>query len=588
MAPAICPKCGAASLGADFCPGCHTYLAWEEVPAPSPPTVDPTLLAPAPSASVSLLVRDTEGGLRDADALAALRLAAGSTLTLTAAVRNDSAIDDGFTVGIEGLPPSWVEVQPTTTYLAPAGSRGQAEGDVAITIRPPRVSAARAGRWPFAVTAESISGATPAVRLRAVLTIEPFGALGLEVRPAIATGRRRGLFTCELHNLGNGDASVQLLASDAAQACAFELPAETLIAPAAATRETVGVRPMRMLWVGRSIDHRLHLQPSSREVDPPLKATPLVYRQQAWIPWWVPLLLVALAALGVALYLALPRKVTMPALIGVPTAFAAQQQLSRSGLSAHPQITTQVLARVAAGTVVGQIPHAGSVVGPSTPVSLVVAVAPATTVVPDLLGLQPAQADAVLSRVDLTLGTVSPSLNPQARIDGQLPAPGTQLQQGASVNIVLAPQTVKVPNVHGLSLRTAERRLERAGLDLGSVAPGPEGESRIASQLPLAGARAAIGATVAVTLAPRTALVPDISGMTVQAADTALETCGLKLGPLSPNIQVGQLVSVQVPRAGSRQILGLAVTAILAAKPKPGARPAPTPALPTAKQCATR
>jgi beta-lactam-binding protein with PASTA domain len=588
MSPAICPKCGASTLGADFCPQCDAYLAWEEVAELSPPSVAPTALAPALSASVHLLVRDTDGELRDADALAALRLAAGSTLTLTAVVRNDSTIDDGFTVGVEGLPASWVEVRPATTYLAPAGSRGQAEGDVAITIHPPRASAARAGRWPFAVTAESISGATPAARLGAALTIEPYGALELEVHPAIATGRRRGTFTCELRNLGNSEASVQLLASDAAQACAFELPAETLVQPAARKRETVGVRPLRTLLVGRSIDHRLQLQPSSPEVDPPPKATPLVYRQQAWVPWWVPLLLVALAALGVALYLALPRKVTMPALIGAPTAFAAQQQLSRSGLSAHPQITTQLLARVAAGTVVGQIPRAGSVVAPSTPVSLVVAVAPATTVVPDLLGLQPAQADAVLSRVRLTLGTVSPSLNPKARIDGQLPAPGTQLQQGASVNIVLAPQTVKVPDVRGRSLSAAEQLLERAGLGLGSVVPEPEDESRIASQLPLAGARAAIGVKVAVTLAPRTALVPDIGGMTVQAADTALETCGLKLGQLSPSVQVGQLVAVQLPRAGSRQALGTAVTAILAAKPKPGARPTPTPALPTAKQCAAR
>jgi beta-lactam-binding protein with PASTA domain len=366
------------------------------------------------------------------------------------------------------------------------------------------------------------------------------------------------------------------------------LPAETPIRPATSTRETVGVRPLRTLWVGRAIDHRLHLQLSSPAVAQPPKATPLVYRQRPWIPWWVPPLLVVLVALGVALYLGLPRKVTMPALIGIPTAFAAQQQLSRSGLSAQPQITTRVLARVAVGTVVGQIPRAGSAIAPSTPVSLVVAVAPATTVVPDLLGLQPAQADAVLTRVRLTLGSVSPSLKPKARINGQLPAPGTAVQQGTSVNIVLAPQKVKVPNVRGRSVPTAERLLERDGLALGSVAPGPEEGSKIAGQLPSPGAWAAIGTEVAVSLAPRTALVPDIDGMTVQAADTALETCGLRLAPLSPQIQVGQLVAEQVPPSGSRQTLGTAVTAILAAKPKGGARPVKAPALPTAKQCATR
>jgi beta-lactam-binding protein with PASTA domain len=590
MAPVSCPECGATSVDSDFCPACGAYLAWEAPAAsPPPPTGDaPTAAVPVLAAAAGLLVRDAAGDPCDPAALQALRVAAGSALTLSATVRNESGIDDGFTVVVEALPPSWVEVRPATIYLAPAGSHGQAEAEVAITIRPPRTSDARAGPWPFALAATPIGGPARAARVGATLTVEPFGALAMEARPAIAAGRRRGVFVCELHNLGNSAATVQLLASDAAQACRFDLPAATEVPRGAETRMTVGVRPARTLWVGRSIDHRLQIQPSSPEVHPPPKPTPLVYRQPPWVPWWVPPLAVLLAALAVALYLALPRHATMPALIGIPSAFAAQQQLSRAGLSAHPQITTQVLPHVADGTVVAQVPRPGMVVAPSTPISLEVAVAPATTIVPDLLGLEPAGAEAALVRVDLQLGSVSPTLDPKARIESQLPPPGAQRPQGTSVDIVLAPRTVKVPDVRGRGLRTAEALLGGAGLGVGGVPPQPAGVAVVSGQFPIPGARATVGSEVDLTLAPRTVLVPDLGGMTVQAADAALAICGLRLGPLPQDMQVGQLVAAQVPGSGTRQVAGTAVATILGPKPPPGGRTTPPPALPSAKQCAPR
>jgi beta-lactam-binding protein with PASTA domain len=589
MPPLRCPECGAPSVDSDFCSACGAYLAWDATAEPPPPRTDaPTAVVPVLAAAARLLVRDAAGDPRDPAALGALRVAAGSALTLSATVRNESGIDDGFTVGVEALPASWVEVRPATIYLAPAGSHGQAEAEVAIIIRPPRTSVARAGPWPFALTATPFNSPARAARVGATLTIEPFGSIAMDVRPVIAAGRRRGAFACELHNLGNSEATVRLLGSDAAQACWFDLPAETKLPPGAATRMTVSVRPVRTLWLGRSIDHRVQIQPSSPEVHPPPKPTPLVYRQPPWIPWWVPLLAVLLAGLAVALYLALPRHVTMPALIGVQSAFAAQQQLSRAGLSAQPQITTQVVPHVANGTVVAQIPRAGMVVAPSTPISFAVAVAPATTIVPDLLGLQPAGAEAALVRVDLRLGSVSPALDPKARIDSQLPPPGAQRPQGTSVDIVLAPQTVKVPDVRGRSLKDAEALLGGAGLSVGGVPPQPAGGAAVSGQFPIPGARATLGSEVDLTLTPRTVLVPNLSGMTVQAADAALEICGLKLGQLPQDVQVGQLVAAQVPGSATRQVAGTTVTALLRAKPSPGARKTPPPALPSAKQCAPR
>lgn len=576
--PRVCDECGVESRDTDFCPGCRTYLAWNAEDAPAAP--DAAADAPAPESSrvARLLVRATgDGG--DAADLDALAVEVGAALVLAATVRNESGIDDAFTVDVAGLPASWVEVRPSRIYLAPAGSRGRIEGDATITIRPPRTSEARMGPWPFAIAATAAGRASGATRVDATLVINPFGALELAARPTIASGRRRGEFACEVRNLGNLAAGVQLLASDAAQACWFDLPAATVTEAGRVTRAKVIARPVRPLLVGRSVDHRLHLQASAPEVDPPPKATPLVYRQRPWIPWWAPPLIVLLAAIAAALYLASPHHVTVPALIGAPTAFVAQQELSRAGLTAHPQVVTRVLPRLAPGVVVAQVPHAGSVVAPSTPVTLQVAAGPATTIVPDLLGLTAAGAETTLSRVHLTLGAVSPALDPKARVNSQLPPAGTLRQQGASVEIVLARRTAQVPDVRGRNLAAANRTLTRVGLALGSVTPPLGPEAKVTGQLPSAGERTALGGRVNLTVAPRTVLVPNIGDMTAQAADAALQVCGLSLGALPSNLKAGEIVASQVPGAGSRQALGTSVTAILAPKPTstaPSSKPAAT------------
>jgi len=145
-----------------------------------------------------------------------------------------------------------------------------------------------------------------------------------------------------------------------------------------------------------------------------------------------------------------------------------------------------------------------------------------------------------------------------------------------------------VPNLRGHTIAGAEALLNRAGLTLGRVTPSPGPGAKVRSQIPTAGVQSPLTSKVEVVVSQRTVLVPSLRGMTVQAAAAALGICGLRLGALPPTLQAGELVAAEVPAAGSLQQAESVVTVILQAKPKASASKAPAPALPTRRQCAPR
>ncbi|MFZ2051229.1 MAG: PASTA domain-containing protein [Solirubrobacteraceae bacterium] len=581
-----CTRCQ-VSRDSDFCPACYAYLAWE-LPAEEPSDGSAaeqtqTMVMSAP-VSVHLQVQVGELDIEDPQALGALKLDAGSALVLTASVRNETGIVDELFLGVANLPADWVTVDPPALHLAPVGAREEVAGQATIVITPPRASSTEPGPKPFAITVSSASAAVERARVNATLNVEPFGELELSARPPVAAGRGKARFACQIRNLGNDASGVTLLASDAAQACWFDLPPQISLAAGETSTQTVDVRPVRTLWIGRPVEHRVQMQASALAAGVSAQASPLIYRQRPWVPWWALPAILFLLVLAAALYLALPREVTVPALIGAPSAFAAQQEISQAGLRGPSAITTKVLSHVAPGTVVGQLPAAGASVAPTTPVTLqIAAAASVSTIVPNLAGMTPAQAEAALARVHLKLGAISPALDPKARVANQLPTPGSLRPQEASVQIVLAPRRARVPNLRGRTLRAAERLLAGAGFALGGVTPAPRPGARVLTQLPASGTRSVLGSKVEVVVAQRTVFVPRLRGMTVQAADAALAVCGLSLAPLLPNARAGQLVAAQVPGPGSHEEAGTTVTVILRAKPTRGADAAPP--LPTRTQC---
>ena len=64
----------------------------------------------------------------------------------------------------------------------------------------------------------------------------------------------------------------------------------------------------------------------------PLLPSQGVFRQKAWLPWWLVPVAIALAALAVLLYMLLPKNVVVPDLVGAKSTFDAEKKLTEAGL----------------------------------------------------------------------------------------------------------------------------------------------------------------------------------------------------------------------------------------------------------------
>jgi beta-lactam-binding protein with PASTA domain len=85
----------------------------------------------------------------------------------------------------------------------------------------------------------------------------------------------------------------------------------------------------------------------------------------------------------------------------------------------------------------------------------------------------------------------------------QAPAPGSTVDEGDAVTVVVAtgPTRVRVPDVTKLTVAAAEKKLQRKGLTLGAVEPKLDPKAKVASQVPAAGVKRRRGSPVSVVLA---------------------------------------------------------------------------------------
>lgn len=114
-----------------------------------------------------------------------------------------------------------------------------------------------------------------------------------------------------------------------------------------------------------------------------------------------------------------------------------------------------------------------------------------TVSVPSLSGRSEAEARRILTGAGLALGEVSelPVDRPAGTVFLQSPAAGTQAQRGSAVAVTLARapapapvRTATVPDVTGDPLATAVRRIQAAGLRVGSVEGASGSTARVSRQ----------------------------------------------------------------------------------------------------------
>ncbi|MCA1842836.1 MAG: PASTA domain-containing protein, partial [Actinobacteria bacterium] len=179
-------------------------------------------------------------------------------------------------------------------------------------------------------------------------------------------------------------------------------------------------------------------------------------------------------------------------------------------------------------------------------------------VVPNLKNMTYAQAKAALEAQGCTIGTVTDKPGNPAdagKIVDQGTPPTTSVPIGTPVDVTISGPVCTVPALAGKTPEQAKILLEEAGCKLGSVTTDttgkPEDAGKITTQNPPAGDKVKRETVVDVRIAPPACNVPNLSGLTEEAAKAALEKAGCRLGDVKPGpdnpSQAGKIVEQGTP-----------------------------------------
>jgi beta-lactam-binding protein with PASTA domain len=136
-----------------------------------------------------------------------------------------------------------------------------------------------------------------------------------------------------------------------------------------------------------------------------------------------------------------PANVAVPNVVGLSQA-AGETAIAGAGLTLGT-VTTANSATVAAGLIISQDPAAGGIVAPSSAVSLVVSLGPATVTVtaPNVVGLSQTAAESAISGAGLTLGAVTTANSatvPAGQVISQNPVAGSNVLLNSAVALVVS------------------------------------------------------------------------------------------------------------------------------------------------------
>src|SRR5580704_10604056 len=185
--------------------------------------------------------------------------------------------------------------------------------------------------------------------------------------------------------------------------------------------------------------------------------------------------------------------------------------------------------------------------------------------VPNVEGLTQDVATTAITAAKLTGGTVTQqSSNTVAtgKVISQDPASGNSVAQGSPVNLVISsgPQMVTVPNVEGLTQDAATTDITGTKLMVGTVThqtSNTVATGNVISQDPASGNSVAQGSRVnlVISLGPQMVTVPNVEGLTQDAATTAITAAKLTMGAVtrqsSNMVTTGNVISQDPPSANS-------------------------------------
>ncbi|MFB7559089.1 Stk1 family PASTA domain-containing Ser/Thr kinase [Streptomyces brevispora] len=221
------------------------------------------------------------------------------------------------------------------------------------------------------------------------------------------------------------------------------------------------------------------------------------------------------------------------------------------------------------GKVVRSDPKSGARIRGNGSVTLVVSRGPEIVKVPDVEGIELADAKRELTKAGLAPGMTTKEFSEDVAAGDVIrtdPEAGAERRADAAVAIVVSKGSpVDVPDVIGLSIEDATDALDEAGLKA-KVLPdrvnSPEVPGDIAHQSPAEGQEAAEGDTITLTVSkgPQMIDVPDVTGKNVDDARSELEDAGFEVKVDRPFLSFSDTVARQSVDGGDRAPEGSTIT----------------------------
>ncbi|MDQ3942880.1 MAG: PASTA domain-containing protein, partial [Actinomycetota bacterium] len=236
-------------------------------------------------------------------------------------------------------------------------------------------------------------------------------------------------------------------------------------------------------------------------------------------------------------------------------------------------------------TILGQSPSTGKAEKGST-ISVNV-IGTRVSDVPDVVGSGRAEAEQALKAAGFQVEVQEreSSFDDQNRVMGQDPSGGTRAEVGSGVTISVGngPSSVPVPRLYGRTPAQAKSVLQGAGLMLGTQSRdynSDVAEGVIFFQNPSGGDNVEPGTAVDVTvsLGPEQVEVPEVYGLSVAAAQTALSNAGLNSTPIEVegDEPAGTALATD-PGVGATLDPGSTVSLYYSAGPPPATTASPSP-----------
>ncbi|WP_166844269.1 Stk1 family PASTA domain-containing Ser/Thr kinase [Isoptericola sp. BMS4] len=160
-----------------------------------------------------------------------------------------------------------------------------------------------------------------------------------------------------------------------------------------------------------------------------------------------------------------PEQVEVPPLPATVTSQEARDRIEGAGLVYAEEIDTESTEQE--GTFLGQNPQGGAMVDEGSRVTVTFAAGPDTIAVPPLAGLSESEAEDALAEANLQKGEVSQQ-NSASVAEGDViesnPGEGQAVTEGDSVDLVLSTGQVSLPDLRGMSEDAAKSKLSDLGL----------------------------------------------------------------------------------------------------------------------------